>query len=274
MLLAIILLAALIGAAILTACLGGFAGLAFLWQLPVFFLGCFLALLLLAFLFLFACCAAVNMKKPQEKDSPFYRQMLYLYAELAASLLQMKIQPKGFQQIPKDGRFLVVCNHLGLLDPVALHLIFRKNLLAFISKKENGTMFIINKLMHKTLCMPIDRENDRAALRTILRAIRLLKEDKASVGVFPEGYTSLDGKLHEFRCGVFKIALKANVPIVVCTLQNTQYVFRNALRLRRTAVPAELLAVLQPEELQGKNTIEIGQIVHDLMAKNLETAGN
>ncbi len=133
---------------------------------------------------------------------------------------------------------------------------------------------MINKLMHKTLCMPIDRENDRAALRTILRTIRLLKEDTASVAVFPEGYTSLDGKLHEFRNGVFKIALKANVPIVVCTIQNSQYVFHNALRLRRTVVPMELMAVLPPEALQGKNTIEIGQIVHDLMAKNLETAGN
>ena len=274
MLLHIILLAALLGAAVLTACLGGFAGAAFLWQLPVFFLGFFLALLLLAFLFLFACCATVNLKKPQEKDSPFFRQMLYLYAALAASLLQVKFQSKGFDKIPKSGRFLVVCNHLGYFDPIALHLHFRKNQLAFISKKENGAMFMINKLMHKTLCMPIDRENDRAALRTILRTIRLLKVDTASVAVFPEGYTSLDGKLHEFRNGVFKIALKANVPIVACTIQNSQYVFHNALRLRRTVVPMELMAVLPPEALQGKNTIEIGQIVHDLMAKNLETAGN
>lgn len=274
MLLGLIFLAALTGAAVLTASLGGFAGAAFLWQLPVFALGLFPALLLLAFLFLYLCCLGVNMKKPQEKDSPFYRQMLYLYEELIVALLQVKFQPKGFQQIPENGRFLVVCNHLGYFDPIALHLHFRKNQLAFISKKENGAMFIVNKIMHKTLCMPIDRENDRAALRTILRAIRLLKEDTASVAVFPEGYTSLDGKLHEFRNGVFKIALKANVPIVVCTLQNTQYVFRNALRLRRTMVPIELMAVLPPEELQGKNTIEIGRIVHDLMAKNLETAGD
>ena len=43
--------------------------------------------------------------------------------------------------------------------------------------------------------------------------------------VFPEGYTSMDEKLHPFRSGVFKIALRAKVPVVVCTVQNTNKVF-------------------------------------------------
>ena len=130
-------------------------------------------------------------------------------------------------------------------------------------------MFLVGKLMHKIMCQLVNRENDREALKTILRCIELIKEDMVSVAVFPEGYTSMDGLLHPFRSGGFKIAQKAKVPIVVCTLQNTQKVFHNAKRLRPTDVHLHLLGVLQPEEFLGVTAVEIGNRVHAMMAEDL-----
>lgn len=86
-----------------------------------------------------------------------------------------------------------MCNHLNDLDPLSLLKHFKKSQLAFISKRENDEKFIVGKLMHKILCQPINRENDREALKTIVKCIQILKEDKASIAVFPEGYTSRDG---------------------------------------------------------------------------------
>ena len=37
---------------------------------------------------------------------------------------------------------------------------------------------------------PLDRKNDREALKAILKAIQFLKEDKCSIVVFPEGGTN------------------------------------------------------------------------------------
>jgi 1-acyl-sn-glycerol-3-phosphate acyltransferase len=129
--------------------------------------------------------------------------------------------------------------------------------------------FLVGQLMHKILCQPINRENDREALKTILNCVRLLKEDKVSIGVFPEGYTSLDGLLHPFRSGVFKIAQKAGVPIVVCTLQNTQYVLKNALKLKPTTVELHLVGVIGAEELKGRTAVDVGEQVHKMMADDL-----
>lgn len=123
--------------------------------------------------------------------------------------------------------------------------------------------------MHKILCQPIDRENDRAALKTILKCISLLKEDKCSIGVFPEGYTSRDGKLHHFRPGVFKIAQKANVPIVVCTIQNTRPIFKNLKKLKKTDVDLHLVTVIPPEEFKGLSTVEISDRVYACMIADL-----
>ncbi len=248
---------------------GAFAGLAWLYVLPLGFLGSVLVLALLAFLFLWLVCALVRLDKPQEEDSPFYRFVTYLYVDAVFSVLQMRIRTKGLDKVPTEGRFMLVCNHLNDLDPVTLLGMLKKSQLAFISKRENSSMFLVGKLMHKLLCQPINRENDREALKTILKCIEILKTDKASVAVFPEGYTSRDHKFHHFRPGVFKIAQKAKVPIVVCTLTNTHKVFANALKLKPTDVTLDVVAVVQPEEFADITTVELSDWIHAMMAQSL-----
>lgn len=248
---------------------GGFEELARLWVLPVAFLGTFLVLGTLAFLFLWIMCILVDQNVPQEKDSPFYRRMLYPYAQAIMTIVQVRLHKKGFEQKMPEGRFLLVCNHLSDMDPVVLHWCFRKYQLAFISKRENSSMFIVGKMMHKTMCQMINRENDREALRTILKCVQLLNDDEVSVAVFPEGYTSLDGRLQRFRGGVFKIAQKAHVPIVVCTLQGTEKVFHNAKRLKKTDVQLHILGVIPPEELKGVTALGISERVYNMMLADL-----
>jgi 1-acyl-sn-glycerol-3-phosphate acyltransferase len=195
--------------------------------------------------------------------------MAYAIIDAVSTLAQMHVHTEGLEQTPKDGRFLLVCNHINDIDPAVLLKFFKKSQLAFISKRENRTKFVIGPVMHKIMCQPINRENDREALKTILNCVRLLKEDKVSIGVFPEGYTSLDGLLHPFRSGVFKIAQKAGVPIVVCTLQNTQYVLKNALKLKPTTVELHLVGVIGAEELKGRTAVDVGEQVHKMMADDL-----
>lgn len=251
---------------------GGFGCLGWLWILPVSFLGCLLALLVVFFLVLWISCLFVDMEKPQEKDSPYYRRLVHTAADIVLWILGMRMHTKGLEQTPRQGRFLLVCNHINDLDPVVLFSYFKKSQLAFISKRENADMFIVGKVMHKLMCQMINRENDREALRTIINCIKLIQEDQVSVAVFPEGYTSRDGLLHPFRSGVFKIAQKAKVPIVVCTVQNTNKVFRNVLHLKPTDVHLHLVGVLQPEQLAGMTTVEVGNLVHGMMAEDLGPA--
>ena len=246
-----------------------FASLVWLWMLPVSFLGCLLGLSLVIFLLVWLLSVIIRLDKPQEKDSPFYRWLLNTLAKAAMVLLRMRVHTRGMEMTPKDGRFLLVCNHLNNLDPVTLLAYFSKSQLAFISKRENNRLFIAGKLMHKIMCQPINRENDREAMKTILKCIELLKRDEVSIGVFPEGYTSMDEKLHPFRHGVFKIAQKAQVPIVVCTLQNTQKVFRNAVRLKPTDVHLHLLAVIPPEEIKGVTAVDVGERAYRMMVEDL-----
>ncbi len=239
------------------------------WFLPLYFLGGFLGLSAVALLFLIVVSYAVDPDKEQENDDPFYRKVVDLYVEALINLLSVRIHATGLEKTPQEGRFLLVCNHQFLADPGILLNCFQRNQLAFISKQENRDMFCIGRLMHKILCQELDRDNDRQALRVILKCIQILKEDKASIAVFPEGGTNHDDLLHPFRPGVFKIAQKANVPIVVCTIRNTRPIVKNGLRLKPTEVDLRLLEVIPPEALKGKTTVEIADHVHGLMAADL-----
>ena len=251
------------------ACTGAFLAASWRWMLPVCFVVMFLLLALLAFAFLMWLCKRVDQSVPQEEDDPLYRKVTNLYIQSVLPVLQIHVKKQGLEKMPQDGRFMLVCNHTNNSDPIILLYCLAKYQLAFISKRENASMFVIGPMMHKIQCQLINRENDREALKTILRCIQILKEDKASIAVFPEGGIDDDLLLHKFKPGVFKIVQKANVPIVVCTLKNTKDVIRNLKRLKPSYVELNVLEVIPAEELKGVTTVDIAERCHKLMADDL-----
>ena len=255
----------------LGVCLGAdaFLSLAWLYLLPLSFLGGVVLAAALAAAFLLIACVVVDMKVMPEEDSKFYRGMTQVYIEAIKRVLGLKIETEGLEKTPTDTRFLLVCNHISDMDPVVLFHCFYKSTMAFISKRENDQRPLVGQIQRKILCQPINRENDREALKTILRCIQLIKEDKVSIGVFPEGYTSLDGKLRHFRNGVFKIAQKANVPVVVCTVRGTRESMKSIFKLKGGYVKLKLLEVIPAEEVKEMNTTDLGERVYGIMAKDL-----
>lgn len=269
MLVGIFFVISVLYAVFLCAATGSFQGYNWLWMLPLGLVGFFLLLVVLWALLLLIMAKLVPMDEEQEKDAPFYREVIDLTVGALLILLRIRIHTEGTEQLPGDGRFLLACNHLHDTDPIVLLRVFKRSHLAFISKRENDEKPIVGPFLRKILCQPINRENDREALKTILKCIRLIKEDTVSVGVFPEGYVSLDRLLHPFRSGVFKIALRANVPIVVCTLRNTHYIYENMKKLKPTEVYLHLVGVIPAEALQGRTAVDIAQQVHQMMAQDL-----
>ena len=269
MLIGIISALSLSVAALVCALGGAFGGLGWLWLLPAAFLGSFLLCLILWFFLLMCICRSVDMEKEQTEDNRFSRAVIGLTIDALVVLLRIRIHVEGLEKLPKEGRFMLVCNHLHISDPVVLLKVFKKQQLAFISKRENDTLPIVGPLLHSILCQSINRENDREALKTILNCIRLLKEDKVSIAVFPEGYIKDDGLMHPFRGGVFKIAQKAKVPVVVCTLRGTQYLFDNLKKFRPAHIELHLLDVIPAEALEGRTAIDVSDQAYEMMAKDL-----
>ena len=227
-----------------------------------------LAFLPLYFIFLFINgLLFVRMDKEYDRDSKYFRFLLNNSTAIAVRLLRIHIKVTGKEKLPK-GRFLLVCNHRSKFDPILTWHVFAKENLSFISKPENFKVPVYGRIIHRCCFMPIDRENPRKAVKTINRAVKLIEDDVASVAVYPEGTRNYGEGLLPFHTAVFKIAQKANVPIVVMTVKGTYDIQKNFPR-RKSHVEMHITQVLGTEEIKGKKTAELGDTIAEIMLKDL-----
>lgn len=244
------------------------------WLIPVLYILFVVLFIILHLAFVCVFVLFVNLNKDGRRFSKFYRVLANATLPLLFKLARIKVHTKGLEKVPSDTRFLLVCNHIHNFDPAVIIHELPDATLGFIAKKEVYTdLRFIAKFMHKLNCLPIDRENNREAVKTIVKAVSLIKNDIASVGIFPEGYTSKDGNLQPLRNGALKIAFKANVPIVVCTIDGTTKIVKNMFR-HRTDVYLDIVDVIGTKEFENSNTSEIGNKVYNLMKESLNNRKN
>ncbi|MCQ2450573.1 MAG: 1-acyl-sn-glycerol-3-phosphate acyltransferase [Clostridia bacterium] len=240
------------------------------WIVPLLLIGFFIGLILLHLLIVAVSVIVVNPKSESEKGNKYYRFLVKITLPLLFKLCRVDVQVTGEDLVPENQRVMLICNHINDIDPAVIMRALPDLELGFIAKKEVYTLFpFVSKIMKKLYCLPIDRENNREAIKTIIKSVDLIKKDKASIGIFPEGYTSLDGELHEFRNGCFKIATKTKAPVVVCTLVNSEKCFKNLFK-RKTTVYFDVLKVIPGEDVATMHTDEIGNIAHEIMKENLD----
>ena len=91
---------------------GGFEGFGWLWMLPAGFAAAFLIQAALIFLTVWILSKSIDVSKEQKEDSRFYRWMIGVLAEAAHTILLMRVHTRGFENVPKDGRFMMVCNNI------------------------------------------------------------------------------------------------------------------------------------------------------------------
>lgn len=237
-----------------------------IWLVPVLLIGVFVALVLLHVVVLAVSVLFVNLNKPP-RDTNFFRFLVKVFLQMALPILRVKVHVTGTDKIPEDEPFLLVCNHIHDLDPAIIYYAVPNSRLAFIAKREVRDLYpFIYKALHKLNGLPIDRENNREAAKTIISATKLIKEKTNSVAVFPEGHVSLTGELQPIRNGALKIATKSQSKIVVCTLWGTKEIPKNLLR-RKTDIYFDVLEIIETSD--NKHTVELGDHIHEIMDVNL-----
>ena len=209
----------------------------------------------------------VDPRKEYTKNSPYYRTLLDISTMVGIKLLRIHVTINGREKLPQNTRFLLVSNHRSNFDPIVTWYALREQKIAFVSKPENFQIPVFGRIIHKCCFLPIDRENPRKAIVTINRAAKLLKKQEVSIGVYPEGTRSKTCELLPFHNGVFKIAQKADVPIVVLSITGTEKIAK-ATPFRRTDVYLDVLEVFS--NIKETKTELIGTAARRLMETNIE----
>lgn len=231
--------------------------------LPIAFVVSFLVVILVAVVVCAICAAAVDFDKPCEEHSPLYRFFANCVIESVQQLLRIRLHVTGMEMLPEE-KFLFVSNHRGALDPMLTMGVLRKYHIGFVAKQELFQIPIIGKLMHKSFCLSLNRGSLKEEAKTILRAIKLVKEQKATIGIYPEGTRNHGDGLLPFKNGAFKIAERAQCPIVVAVIRNTELATKRA-PFHATDVYLDFIGVLDKEFVTTHNTMEVGAQVRSMM---------
>ena len=91
------------------------------------------------------------------------------------------------------------------------------------------------------------------ALTTINAAANLIRAHVCSFAIYPEGTRSKSAELLPWHAGSLKIAQKANVPIVVGTVEGTERIARN-VPWRRSHVYVRIREVIPAEAVKAATT--------------------
>ncbi len=146
-----------------------------------------------------------------------------------------RVEVRGYENLPKDGSFVIATNHLGIADvPIAFYALNRWDLFVVIGEKwrDVGLFRWVGKHFNFIF---IDRFNpDIKALRKI---ISLMQKNNILV-IAPEGTRSRTGALIEARPGVSYLATKLGRPIVPVGIVGTEdkRLLDNLKRLRRSHI--------------------------------------
>lgn len=232
----------------------------------IFFVAIYIALaLFIAYIF----SLFVNQKKPIEKPSKFYNLIFLVVNQFLCNSARIKVEIKNKALLDKNKKYLIVCNHRSRFDSMIIANTFKNIQMSFASKPSNFKIPLVGNVIHKCGYVSIDRENDKNALRSILHASKLLKENNICYGIFPEGTRNKSAYgLLDFKNGCFKIAQKANCSICVMTLKNTEKIKKN-FPFKSTRVILDVVDIIEPTIFESNSTIEIGNKIKYQMLQSL-----
>jgi 1-acyl-sn-glycerol-3-phosphate acyltransferase len=143
----------------------------------------------------------------------------------------------GYENVPASGPFVIVTNHMSAADAPLLYLTFPDMRLRFFAGEKWERHILFGPIMRVVGAIYIKRgEVDRQALREALHAL----EEGSIFGLAPEGTRSRVRQLIPAKEGAAYLASRAQVPILPVGVVNTDVVFANALRLRRTRLETHI----------------------------------
>lgn len=158
---------------------------------------------------------------PFDRKGDLIHRIARLWAKVLLWAAGVRVKVEGLSHIPL-GPVVLMCNHQSAFD-IFVILAFLPVQFRWLAKASLFRIPFLGWAMARAGYIPVERENPREATRSLVEAIRRVREG-TSVVIFPEGTRSHDGKLLPFRKGGFTLALKAQVPVVPMAIVGTREV--------------------------------------------------
>lgn len=198
----------------------------------------------------------VGVARPFNPDNN--RLFARLYSWPAVPLLGLRVVAEVQTLQDQPPGFVIIANHQSNFDVFFLASIVPRRM-ACIGKKSLGWVPLFGQLFWLGGNVLLNRDNAYQARRALQTTSRVLRDQRTSIWIFPEGTRNPGERLLPFKKGAFMMAIDAGVPIVpVCV---NRYLGSLDFNRRHSGeVRVRSLAPIPTEGLSAKD-------IPDLMAR-------
>jgi 1-acyl-sn-glycerol-3-phosphate acyltransferase len=133
--------------------------------------------------------------------------------------LYFRFGTRGLKNVPREGPFVLACNHASNLDPYFCGMGCRTREVGFMAKEELFRIPVFSWFIRISGAFPIRRGTyDDDAFAVFFQRLR----EGRPVTVYPEGTRTRDGGLQRGKRGIGMLLYKARVPVLPAYLQGTR----------------------------------------------------
>lgn len=178
-----------------------------------------------------------------------------------------KVIVKGEENVPQDTAVLYVGNHRSYFDIILTYVRVPRPT-GYVAKLEMLRYPLLNVWMYFLHCLFLDRQDIKKGLKTILKGVEKAKSG-ISICIFPEGTRNgTDQDFLPFHEGSFKIAEKADVPILPITMAGTNAIFEDHLpRIQKQTVIIEYGKPIDVKALDKDTRRNLSAYVQGIMSE-------
>ena len=211
------------------------------------------------------CYHASHTEKYTEEEQYSLLKFIVLRANKGGNV---RIEPYGTENIPKESGFMFFPNHQGLYDVLAV-LEACPMPFSVVAKKEIQNIQFLKQVFACMKAYMLDRDNVRQAMQVIIDVSNEVKNGRNYL-IFAEGTRSKNGnRIGEFKGGSFKAATKAKCPIVPIALIDSFRQF-DTNTISKVTVQVHFLKPLYYDDYKNMKTTEIASIVHDRIQDTID----
>lgn len=176
----------------------------------------------------------------------------------------VRVDVEGKEALNPDANYIFVSNHQSYFDiPVLMKAI--PNNVRFIYRNNLTRIPILGWGMYLGGYIPISRENVREAMKSLKAASKKI-QNGISVVIFPEGTRSHDGKLGEFKRGMFVLAEEAKVPLVPTSIIGSINIMpRNKFKIKSGTV-----RVIFEKPIEYRNDKELLNDIRKIISTSIQ----
>ena len=171
---------------------------------------------------------AKKMEKTQEQHTllgdflgiikEFFQHPILTFYKYGAKVLVhlvYRVEFRGFENIPKKGPAILICNHVSYVDGLLIHTACKRNVRFVIDQDIYGLPFV-HYFMRLGGAIPIS-PNKHSVTQALQEVSQAMKEGDL-ICIFPEGSLTYTGNMTRFRFGVEWMVKNDGISVVPMAL--------------------------------------------------------